>query len=270
MIDLHLHSGWTDFFHEEQEKRSPKEIRARIETFLAKYEEKGIILSRDAGGFEGPDRRIIRCAGMVSQNNYQDGEFLKKVFSDTGEWVKIMATGGMGAPPENVTDPMIPEREFKYLVEQFHLHGKKVMVHCWGGKSLDWSIEAKADTIEHGVYLTKEQADKMAEQGIPLVPTTAIYRLLAEEPGLFHIPQILQERAKRACEGHSHAIRYALSSGVLIGHGTDFYADPDLVEYAGYEWKMLQDYGLTKEQATAAGTTVAEHILGKKVHSGTV
>ena len=41
MIDLHLHSGWTDFFLEEQEKRSPEEIRARIETFWQSMKKRG-------------------------------------------------------------------------------------------------------------------------------------------------------------------------------------------------------------------------------------
>ncbi len=262
MIDLHLHVGWTDFSREDQAGRSPEDVKKRIETFLTAYEKQGITLSRDAGGYAQTDCRVISCAGMIDQSNYSQKEFLQKVISAPGQWVKIFATGGVGMPSETVTSPAIPEKSFKNLVNLLHHHGKKVMVHCWGGDSLTWSIETGVDTIEHGVYLTREQAAQMAEHEIPLVPTVAIYRLLAEEPELFRIPGILQERAKRACEGHSQAIRFALSAGVLIGHGTDFYADPALAEYAGYEWKMLQDYGLTKEQATAAGTSVAERILG--------
>ena len=264
MIDLHLHPGWTYFNPQAQKKRSPEEIKQRIETFWKIYAEKGITLSRDAGGYEEADSRIIACAGMITQWNYDREDFLRQVLSGSGEWVKIFATGGVGAAPETVIDPLIPKEAFQNLVSRLHRHGKKVMVHCWGGDSLTWSIEAGVESMEHGVYLTEEQAGRMAEREIPLIPTTAVYRLLAEKPELFSIPKLLQEHAKRACEGHSRAIRYALSAGVLIGHGTDFYADPELAEYAGYEREVLQEYGLSEKQAIEAGTTVAERILGMR------
>ena len=136
------------------------------------------------------------------------------------------------------------------------------MVHCWGGPSLDWCVEEGVDTIEHGVFLTAAQAGLMAARGIPLVPTCCVYRLLAEEPALFGIGPDFRERARRACEGQVKAVSHALSEGVAIGYGTDFYSDPALAPHARDELAVLMEYGLSEEQAVAAGTSVARRILG--------
>ena len=34
LIDLHLHAGWTDFDHADQEKRTEDEIKVRMARFL--------------------------------------------------------------------------------------------------------------------------------------------------------------------------------------------------------------------------------------------
>ena len=265
LIDLHLHPGWTDFFPQEREARSPAERAARIALFLKKYRENGVVLARDAGGFEGPQTDacpVLLCAGMITGANYGDAAFFESLCRAPGAWVKLFVTGGVGAPTEAAAAPLIPEKAVRRLIRALRARGKKVMVHCWGGPSLDWCAEEGVDTLEHGVFMTETQAAILAEKGIPLIPTCCVYRLLAEEPALFGIGPEFLEHAKRACEGQARAIRFALRQGVTIGYGTDFYADPALAPYARRELDALREYGLSEAQALAAGTSVARRILG--------
>ena len=75
----------------------------RIALFLKKYRENGVVLARDAGGFEGPQTDacpVLPCAGMITGANYGDAAFFESLCRGSGAWVKLFATGGVGAPTE--------------------------------------------------------------------------------------------------------------------------------------------------------------------------
>ena len=287
LIDLHLHAGWTDFDHAVQEKRSESEQKKRIEVFLREYRRQGIVLARDAGGLsenveEKDSTRVLAGCGMLGADDSQnDTGLIENAAVKPYSWVKIFVTGGVGMSRDDVLVPTCSRERFFRLVKYFHEHDKRIMVHCYGGAALDWCIEAGVETIEHAVYMTKEQAEKIAEKNnelrsknknetypgirrkreIAVVPTTSIYRLLSEKPELFGIPDFIRENAKRAAYAQIKSVKYALDAGICIGYGTDFYADPALIPYAGYELSTLSDCGLSTEQALAAGTVNAEAIL---------
>lgn len=279
-IDLHLHPGWTDFAKADQEKRTKEEREDRIRLFLCRYREQGIVLARDAGGFAGIAEaagtnapagifsesaltRVLPNGGMLSGSD-TDGKAAEAAVKTPYSWIKIFATGGIGADADHATDPSVSREYFFRTVRKIHEAGKKVMVHTWGGETLDWCIEAGADSVEHGIYMTPEQAGRMAEKGIPLIPTCGVYRLLAEKPKIFGIGALLQERAKRAADAQLRSVPAAIRAGILIGYGTDFYADPALASYSDQELITLEDLGLTHEEAVRTGTVNAAKILGMR------
>jgi imidazolonepropionase-like amidohydrolase len=135
------------------------------------------------------------------------------------------------------------------------------MVHTWGGPTIDWAIEAGADSVEHGVYLSREQAGGLAGAKIPLVPTAAIYRIAADPNGALVLDETLRARAARAAQAHPQAIREAKDAGVTIGFGTDFAAP--LHGHNLEEIDALIDCGLTVEEAWRAATETAAAILGR-------
>lgn len=271
LIDLHLHAGWTDFDPADQRKRSREDTDARIRDFLRQYRAAGIVMARDAGGYDRPpDASNYSCevlpnCGMLTGDaaaNDEHAAQLEAAVKSPYQWTKIFITGGVGAGSKDVIIPNAGEAQFKTLVKRLHEHGKKVMVHCYGGASLDWCIDSAVETVEHAVYMTREQAGRMAESGTAIVPTTAIYRLLAEKPELFGIPSSIRDNAKRACDAHLRSVKYALDEGVLIGYGTDFYADNAFIDYACYELDTLRDCGLSSLQAEETATVNARRILG--------
>lgn len=126
--------------------------------------------------------------------------------------------------------------------------------------SLDWAIEAGADSVEHGVYMTKRQANGLAEKGILYVPTTAVYQIIASKENPMRVPDFLTERARYAVMVHQKAVCYAVSEGVRLGCGTDFYSDPALLPYEYEEPFAMQAYGVPKRLAWEAfcGITLTE------------
>lgn len=273
LTDLHLHSGWTDFLQEEQQKRSPEEVEHRISEGISFLLKMGITTVRDAGGISperltaiaqkgGPFPEVFPCAGMLGAETCSNIREIDTVLSQKAGWVKIFATGGIGACRDGVLDPLISEKQFAEMIRKIHAAGKKAMIHTWGGKSLDWAIREGADSVEHCIYMTREQAGTLAEKQTAYIPTAGIYRILADKDGPLELPGEFRERAKRACQAHQLAVKYARESGVKIGLGTDFFADPELLDYELEEIFVLKDYGLSSGEVWRSGTERGAEILG--------
>lgn len=184
-------------------------------------------------------------------------------------WVKIFATGGVGAPPEKVLIPTMKKEIFFKLVQDYHAAGKLVMVHTWGGDSLDWCIEAGVDSVEHGIYMNQRQAYELSSKNILYVPTAAIYQLLAANDNPLQVASFFAEHARPAVIAHQKAVEYCVKEGVRMTCGTDFYSDPKLLAYEYEEVFALQRYGVPKEAAWAAfcGQTLTKKETGACLHS---
>lgn len=284
LIDLHFHAGWTDFIHSVQEKRTAKEVRSMVRNEMGRLLRTGVTMIRDAGGLEEEDWQecfqdsrdgdvfpdAVLCADMIPARDKIDYERLSAVFESRQKWVKVMATGGVSTETEHVLESGVPEAELKKLIESLHAHGKKVMVHTWGGPVLDWIIDVDVDSVEHGIFMTRKQAERMARKHIPYVATTRIYQMIAagEEPLV--LPPFLRDRAKAACAAHGKAVGYALEEGVEIGFGTDFYSGDNLIPNELEELFSLQEYGMSVSQAWKSATETAAHILGLSATHGKI
>ncbi|KWX70173.1 amidohydrolase [Paenibacillus jilunlii] len=276
IIDLHTHLAWTDFDHDDQLKRDSREIEAMQADAFAATLLTGVTTARDAGGilpstirhlvqhYQHP-LRVQTSSDMLGAANARGIQHLRgrmaQIFDTGAEWIKIMATGGLGAPPEKVIDPNFSEEEFAFIVRHAHEHHKKVLVHTWGGVTIDWSIQAGVESIEHGMFLSAEQAGRLAESGVAFVPTTSIYRIAADPKGVLGLNPVICDRAARAAEAHAKAISFAKKAGVRIGFGTD-YATPALHGYNLQELDTLMEYGLTRAEVWKSATESAAGILG--------
>ncbi|MEK3663265.1 amidohydrolase family protein [Paenibacillus sp. FSL F4-0236] len=276
IIDLHTHMAWTDFDHADQLKRDSQQIEAMQAQAFEATLRTGVTTVRDAGGivpstvqhlvqqYQQP-LRVHTSSDMLGAADARGLKHLEQrmaqIFATGAGWVKIMATGGLGAPTEKVVDPIFSEEEFAFIVRNAHAHDKKVLVHTWGGVTIDWSIQAGVESIEHGMFLTEDQAGRLANSEVAFVPTTSIYRIAADPKGVLALNPIICERAARAAESHSKAINYAKREGVRIGFGTD-YATPLLHGYNLQELDTLIDYGLTRREAWQSATKSAADILG--------
>lgn len=276
IIDLHTHLAWTDFDHADQLKRDTREIETMQAQAFEATLRTGVTTVRDAGGIlpstvqhlvhqYQQSLRVETSSDMLGAADARGLKHLEQrmaeIFATGAGWIKIMATGGLGAPTEKVVDPIFSEEEFSFIVRNAHAHDKKVLVHTWGGVTIDWSIQSGVESIEHGIFLTEDQAGRLAHSGVAFVPTTSIYRIAADPNGVLALNPIICERAARAAESHSKAINYAKREGVSIGFGTD-YATPALHGYNLQELDTLIDYGLSRREAWQSATKTAADILG--------
>lgn len=276
VIDLHTHMAWTDFDHDDQLKREPQEVEELQARAFEATLRTGVTTVRDAGGLTPKTAEHIRhsygqslsvhtCSEMLGAGDAQGPEYLQQRVRDIvgsgATWIKILATGGLGSPSETVQNPVFTEEEFAAIVSTAHDLGVKVLVHAWGGPALDWSIRYGVASVEHGMFMTEEQAYKLAQSDTMFVPTVSIYRIAADPSSVLALNPVLCERAARAAEAHPKAVSYAAKAGVRIGFGTD-YATPMLHGSNLDEWEALINCGLTRKEAWQAATATAAELLG--------
>ena len=91
-----------------------------------------------------------------------------------GDWVKLAATGGVTSPHDDPFAAEFTAAEIEAAVSEARRRGRSVMVHAFGGDGTDDAISAGVRSVEHGLFLTEEQATRMAATGCGLVPTLSV------------------------------------------------------------------------------------------------
>ncbi|MDD3220430.1 MAG: amidohydrolase family protein [Lachnospiraceae bacterium] len=163
---------------------------------LAAYEKEGITFLRDGGdalGVSDACRHLAKDYGIdyrtpiyaIHKTGYYGGivgrgfhtrseyeELVANVKARGGDFIKIMVSGIVDFSKKRaVSGDTLPEHTIETMIEIAHKQGMSVMVHANGEIAVKAAAKAKADTIEHGRFITKECLEIMAENKVVWVPT---------------------------------------------------------------------------------------------------
>jgi imidazolonepropionase-like amidohydrolase len=183
------------------------------------------------------------------------------------DFLKIMASGGVGItrPGEDPTQPQLTIGEMRAAVEAGHWAGKRVTAHADGERGISNALESGVDSIEHGIYLTKDHASFMAKRGVALVPTLSTMQGIFEHGLEWGVPATWIPLAEEVLEPHRRSFQNALDAGVVFAAGTDGFGD--IVD----EITAFASFGLTPHRAIQAATRDAAHVIGPLAHDfGTI
>jgi imidazolonepropionase-like amidohydrolase len=182
--------------------------------------------------------------------------------------VKINAAGGSY---EDLTRP--GEQEMTYeemaaICEEARWARKRVAAHAHGGSGITDAIRAGVNSIEHGLWLSKEQVELMAEKGVFYVPT-----LCTHTRGLELGPEELGAQwdwlVKMAKEVMWRSLDLAREAGVKIAVGTDagfwIYHGENALEL-----EELVKGGFTPMEAIVAATRIGAECLDLHQMTGTI
>ncbi len=176
--------------------------------------------------------------------------------------IKIMITGGASTAG---SDPLAPEystEEIIAAIEEAHRCQRKIAAHAHGGPGVRTAIEHGIDSIEHGVYLSEDDLELMAQKGTYLVVT---YGVMTAATQLAHVPQFMKDNCARALDHYTDTLKLAKKLQVKVAFGGDTYhADPKS------ELEALVEAGFSREEALKAGTIAAAKLLGLEDEIGSV
>lgn len=228
-----------------------------------------------AGLFPGP--RIVATGAPISITGGHawplcteaDGpEGLRRAVRETikegADWIKLISSNDPVHEDHDAqhTHPEFSREELVAAAETAHLRGRRITAHAMGRTTLGWAIDARLDSIEHGVYLDHPLAERMREARIPLIPTlSGYYETIL---GRWGRGEDWVRRHEQLVEPHKASARIAIDAGVVVGVGTDTVGD--IVE----ELEMLVACGMSNAQVLSAATLTNARILGMDDRLGAV
>jgi imidazolonepropionase-like amidohydrolase len=186
---------------------------------------------------------------------------VREVLRAGGDWVKLATTGGLVSEHDH---PLVAEftfEEVQVAVEEAARKGKPVAAHAYGGEGIDNAVRAGVRSIEHGGFLTEEQAAAMAAAGCWLVPTLSAMRdclRWAEEGALTPAQRAKILDFELELGG---CVRIAKEHRVRLAIGTDYISRS---QHGGNleEVALMREAGLTPEEALLAATVGGAELCG--------
>ena len=169
--------------------------------------------------------------------------------------------------------------ELTAVVEEAHRQHLKVAVHAIDTVSIQTAIDAGADSIEHGNYVTDDELKQMRDKGIFLTLTPTFYGNFLTK---IMEPSIVMSAASRADNASSDArlrerygqlVERVQKSGVKFAAGSDmcwFYPGKTRGEASVATFVHLREAGMPALDVIRAVTSNAADMLGWQERIGAI
>lgn len=171
--------------------------------------------------------------------------------------IKVMATGGVMTPDDFMGDAQLNTEEMRVAVEEAHKRGRIVAAHAEGNPGIMNAIKAGVDSIEHGFYVTDEEADMMIKQNTYL-DATLVADWAIPEYGQGKLPDWEIKKAADALDDLYHNIMRAWKRGVKVALGTDAGTPFNDFSMTPIELQLMVQQGATPFEAIRTSYNSAE------------
>jgi imidazolonepropionase-like amidohydrolase len=186
--------------------------------------------------------------------------------------LKVMASGAVMGRGQDPGAAHFEVDELAAVVREAAREGRRVAAHSHGVASTQNALAAGISSIEHGTFLADDPPtlERMAEQGVVLVPTLSFLRRMVDHAAEGDLPPFMLASALAAAERHADAFRCAMELGVPLAFGTDSGSPYCFHGENLRELELWCDLGLAPARALAAATVDAARCLGLEDEIGTL
>lgn len=205
-----------------------------------------------------PDYDVI--AEGVADGPWAVRAKVREVIKYGADVIKFCATGGVLSKGTNVGTQQFTLEEMQALVDEAHMHGRKVAAHAHGAAGIKSAIKAGVDSIEHASLIDDEGIRLAKQHGTFLVMD--IYNdtyILEHGASVGMLPESL-EKERIVGQLQRDNFRKAFEAGVRMGFGSDAAVYPHGDN--GKQFAYMVEYGMTPMQAIQAATIHAAELLG--------
>jgi len=291
LIDLHVHLGWGARGFD----TSPASIALQAARNVRAAQAAGITTLRDVGTTDGvaiavrdavargdiSGSRVVPCGrilcmtgghgseppalpGMAREADGADDcrKAVREQVKAGADFIKVTTNG-----PLNVVE--FTQEELNALVDEAHRLGRRVACHASILDSTRMALRAGVDTVEHGCDLDEQTAREMASQGVVLVPTLLVSKLIMDRWEEFKAVPMMRSipvRAKR----HVESFQIAVAAGVTIAAGTDLFFGLGDFESLPQELEYMVACGMSPTDALVAATAHGATAIGMQDRLGVV
>lgn len=194
---------------------------------------------------------------------------VRTAFKNGAESIKVMATGGVMTPNDFMEDAQLSAAEMHVTVEEAHHKRRVVAAHAEGNPGIQNALDAGVDSVEHGFYVTEDEAKQMVKQGTYLTPTL-IAEWVIPEFGKGELPDWEVKKAADALDDTYVNMRRAFKLGVKFTCGTDAGTPYNGFDKTPEEFGLLTKLGMTPAQAYQCSSLNSAQLLGVADDYGTL
>jgi imidazolonepropionase-like amidohydrolase len=182
--------------------------------------------------------------------------------------IKYCGTGGVFSKGTRVGAQQFTAEEVAAIVDEAHMHGRRVAVHAHGAIGIKVALRAGVDTVEHASLIDDEGLELARKTGAWL--SMDIYNseyTQAEGPKRGELEEFLR-KDREVAQRQRDNFRKAVQMGVKLTMGTDTGVHRHADAPKQLAWMVR--YGMTPMQALQAATKVGAEALGIEAEVGQV
>lgn len=223
-----------------------------------------------AGRMDGP--RIVACGKAIK---IVGGHFVgsevtgpqearlaaRALIRDGAQYIKLMATGGLGKIGEKPGVVELDVDEMKAAIDEGKKHGMAAAAHCHSKEGMMNAMAAGVTTIEHATFIDDEVIDSMLDNDIYMVPTFSPYSQMAKYGAENGVSPYMCQMSKDIYAYKNNTFHLAYERGVKIAFGRD--AGAPLTRHAEYTIEMtdMEKAGMSRKDIIISATETAAKAL---------
>ena len=196
-----------------------------------------------------------QAMGVIAEGPEEVAAAVRSEHERGADLVKLFPTGGVLGEGAHGFEVVMTLDEVRAAVQTAHELDMHVAAHVHGPKGIELVLDAGVNTIEHGTAATRDQSERMVEDGVALVPTLVPLAALRQRE--LDLPRELMKRVDEVQHAQSESAANAIEVGVRVLPGTDagtpFNPPGQLVR----EMEMLVELGMSTSSVIAAATSQA-------------
>lgn len=234
----------------------------------------------NAGEIPGP-RLVVSGPSLGITGGHCDSNFLNHSFETIGDgvadgpWevrkqvrnnikygadlIKFCATGGVFSKGTKLGARQYTFEEMKAIVEEAHMHDRKVAAHAHGNEGIRFAIRAGVDSIEHASYLDDETIAMAIERGTALSMDIYNTEYTLAEGEARGVPEENLDKERQVGQIQRESFRAAVAAGanVVLGSDAGIFPHGD----NGKQFARMVRFGMTPMQALQAATVKTAALL---------
>ncbi len=184
---------------------------------------------------------------------------VREVIKYGADVIKFCATGGVLSKGTSLGAQQFTLEEMQAIVDEAHLHGRKVAAHAHGARGIKTAIEAGVDSIEHASLIDDEGIRLAKQNGTFLVMDIYNHNFIMEHGASVGMLEESLEKERVIGQQQRDNFRKAFEAGVRMAFGSDGAVYPHGDN--GKQFAYMVQFGMTPMQAIQAATIHAAELI---------
>src|SRR6266581_6521529 len=178
--------------------------------------------------------------------------------------VKVAMSGwNEGMRPKDAPDIPFDAKLLSLAVQEAHRAGYRIACHANDRESCHIAAGSGVDSIEHGMFLERQDIEAMVRNKTYLVPTMSVWDAMLYYASAVDWPESRRTRAESLREGSRKSVQIASQAGVPIALGTDAGGGAARHGRIAREAELMVECGMSIQDVLLAATSRAAELIGK-------